>query len=225
MIELYTANTTNAQRASIAMLESGLAFTTQHIDLYQSQHRTPEYLAVNPNGTVPAMTDHDGPGGKPITLTQSVGIVWYLAEKSGCMMPESDYERVMVREWSLFLATDLYPPFAAQYYLQWAGIDASDPSLDVFTVTMNARYKHLDEQLADHAHVAGPGFSIADVLAYPMSVLAAREFPQIGALPNLRRWMDELCERPTIAEALSGFADSGPGLDKVPEAWTKRLKG
>ncbi len=225
MIDVYTANTTNAQRASIAMLESGLAFTTHHIDLYQSQHRTPEYLAVNPNGTVPAMTDHDGPGGKPITLTQSVGIVWYLAEKSGCMMPESDYERVMVREWSLFLATDLYPPFAAQYYLQWAGIDASDPSLDVFTVTMNARYKHLDEQLADHAHVAGPGFSIADVLAYPMSVLAAREFPQIGALPNLRRWMDELCERPTIAEAMSWFADSGPGLDKVPEAWTKRLKG
>ena len=41
-------------------------------------------------------------------------------------MPESDYERVMVREWSLFLATDLYPPFAAQYYLQWAGIDASE---------------------------------------------------------------------------------------------------
>ena len=61
MIDVYTANTTNAQRASIAMLESGLAFTTHHIDLYQSQHRTPEYLAVNPNGTVPAMTDHDGP--------------------------------------------------------------------------------------------------------------------------------------------------------------------
>jgi GST-like protein len=225
MIELYTANTTNAQRASIAMLESGLEFTTHHIDLYQSQHRTPEYLAVNPNGTVPAMTDHDGPDGKPITLTQSVGIVWYLAEKSGHMLPESDHERIMLREWSLFLATDLYPPFAAQYFLQWAGIDASDPSLDVFTVTMNARYKHLDEQLAGHAHVAGASFSIADVLAYPMSVLAARDFPQVGALPNLRRWMDQLAERPTIAEAMSWFAGSGPGLDKVPEAWTKRLKG
>ena len=53
MIDLYTSFTTNAQRASIALLESGLHYTLHPVDLYKGEHKTPAFLAINPNGTLP----------------------------------------------------------------------------------------------------------------------------------------------------------------------------
>jgi GST-like protein len=216
MLDLYTAATTNGQRASLAVLESGLPYRRHHVDLNRGEHRSPAYLALNPNGAVPAMVDDDGPDGRPLVFTQSVEIAWYVLEKAGRLIPGNPHDRVMARQWSAFVATDLYPPFAAMYFMTWAKPGPLTAAAAIFEETMMRRFGLLDDYLAQSRHMAGEDYGVADVVAYPMTVLAARDFPKVGNLKHLARWQAEVARRPAVAEAMGWFAGSGPLLERAP---------
>lgn len=83
MIELYLAGTANGLRAAVALEECGLQYRPHAVDLAKNEQRNPEFLKINPAGLIPALVDPEGPGGKPLTLSQSGAIVLYAAEKSG----------------------------------------------------------------------------------------------------------------------------------------------
>jgi len=74
MIDLYAAATSNGMRARIALEECGLAYKLHPVDLAKGEHRTAAFLAMNPNGQIPVIVDHEGPGGRPLTLSQSSAI-------------------------------------------------------------------------------------------------------------------------------------------------------
>ena len=93
MIDLYAAGTSNGMRARIALEECGLPYTLNFIDLAKGENKTPQFLAMNPNGQIPVIVDHDGPGGKPVTLSQSTAILLYCAEKSGKFLPKDPAAR------------------------------------------------------------------------------------------------------------------------------------
>ena len=225
MIELYTSYTSNAQRASIAVLESGLDHIIRPIDIYKGETRSPSYLSINRNGTLPALVDHDGPDGASLTLTQSVNIVWYLAEKSGCLLPSDDRSRALAQDWSLFMATDVYPPFASQYYLRWARLPDPEPAAATFHALMVERFSRLDRHLEDSLFVAGDDFTVADVIAYPMSAMAAHDFPAVAALEHVKRWRETVSVRPAVAEAMSWFVETAPTLDSAPSVWLDNETG
>ena len=88
MIDLYAAGTSNGMRARMALEECGLPYTFHRIDLTKGEHKTPQFLAMNPFGQIPVLVDSDGPGGKPVTLHQSTAILLYAAEKSGKHLPK-----------------------------------------------------------------------------------------------------------------------------------------
>ena len=71
MIDLYLAGTANGFRASVALEEAGLPYRTHKVDLAKGENRTSEFLKLNPAGLIPVIVDQDGPGGKPLTLSQS----------------------------------------------------------------------------------------------------------------------------------------------------------
>ena len=224
MIDLYTSFTTNAQRASIALLESGLPYTLHPVDLYKGEHKTPAFLAINPNGTLPAMTDRDGPGGESLTLTQSAGIARYLAEKSGRMLPQGARATALAQDWTLFLATDVYPPFASQYYLRWSDLPDPEPAAVMFEKRMHNAFARLNRELAARAFVCGDDVTIVDIIAYPMTAMATKDFAVLSDLENLKRWRDTMAQRPAVAKAMSWYADNAPALDKVPDTWTRAMK-
>ena len=70
MIDLYTFNTSNGHRASIILEECGLPYRVHKVDLAKGEQRAPEFLNINPAGAIPAIVDHDVPGG-PLKLSQS----------------------------------------------------------------------------------------------------------------------------------------------------------
>ena len=63
MIDLYAAPTTNGLRAKIMLDETGLDYTLRRVNMQAREHKTPEFLAMNPMGLTPVIVDHDGPGG------------------------------------------------------------------------------------------------------------------------------------------------------------------
>ena len=99
MIDLYAAGTSNGMRARIALEECGLAYTFHPIALDKGEHKTAAFLAMNPNGQIPVIVDRDGPGGKPLTLSQSGAIILYIAEKTGRFTPKDAVRRAMAYQW------------------------------------------------------------------------------------------------------------------------------
>jgi GST-like protein len=71
MIDLFTAATMNGRRAALALAECSLAHRVHRLDLNKMDQREPEFLAINSRGTIPVIIDASGPGGTPITVTQS----------------------------------------------------------------------------------------------------------------------------------------------------------
>src|SRR5947209_5322659 len=86
-MELYTAGTGNGQRAAIAVNECGVSCEIHVLDLGQGDQKAADYLKINPTARIPTLIDPGGPGGKPLTVTQSWAIVMYLCEKTGKFLP------------------------------------------------------------------------------------------------------------------------------------------
>src|SRR5256885_16084383 len=93
MIDLYAAGTSNGMRARIAVEECGLAYRFHPIDIQKGEQKLPGFLAMNPMGQIPVLVDNEGPGGKPLTLSQSTAILVYCAEKSGRFLPRDPAAR------------------------------------------------------------------------------------------------------------------------------------
>ncbi|HEX4894759.1 MAG TPA: glutathione S-transferase N-terminal domain-containing protein, partial [Solimonas sp.] len=83
-IELYTAPTPNGWKISVALEELGLPYTVRAVNLMANEQKKPEFLALNPNGRIPVIVDHDNGG---FTLFESGAILIYLAEKTGRLLP------------------------------------------------------------------------------------------------------------------------------------------
>ena len=218
MLHLHTAPTTNGQRGALIVAESGLPYTLHEIRMRDGGHKSPDYLAINPNGQVPALVDDDGPDGETLTLTQSVGMVWYVAEKCGRFIPSNGKLKAEAMDWCLFGATDLYPPFAAMYFLQWAGLPDMGKAPALFDQRMQRYAGRLNDHLRSRTWLVGDDYTVADISTYPMCALAWRDFPQLHGLTAVEAWMDRVAARPAVAEAMSWFAGKGPQLDRATPA-------
>ena len=102
MIELYYWPTPNGHKISIALEEMGLLYEIKSVNIGAGDQFKPEFLAFSPNNRMPAIIDHDGPDGKPVTVFESGAILLYLAEKTGQLMPTATNERIAVYEWLMW---------------------------------------------------------------------------------------------------------------------------
>jgi len=80
MIDLYTSPTPNGWKAAMVLEELALDYTVKYIDLAGGDQHKPSFIAMNPNGRIPVIVDHDVSG---LTIFDSNAILFYLAEKTG----------------------------------------------------------------------------------------------------------------------------------------------
>ncbi|MGH6961151.1 MAG: glutathione S-transferase family protein, partial [Dongiaceae bacterium] len=102
MIDLYTWPTPNGHKIHIMLEETGLPYEVHPIDIGAGAQFEPAFLAISPNNKMPAITDRDGPGGKPISIFESGAILIYLAEKAGKLLPKDTRGRFDVLQWLMF---------------------------------------------------------------------------------------------------------------------------
>ena len=99
MIDLYTAATPNGWKASVALEEMGLEYTAHAVNLMKGEQKTPEFLAMNPNGRIPVIVDREADGH---IVFESGAIMIYLAEKSGMFLPSDAKRKSQVLQWVMF---------------------------------------------------------------------------------------------------------------------------
>jgi len=201
MIDLYAAGTSNGMRARIALEECGLPYTFHPIALDKGEHKTPQFLAMNPNGQIPVIVDRDGPGGKPLTLSQSTAILIYCAEKSGKFMPQHGAARAAMLQALMNASTDVTPIFGA-YFALVRSKDPHVPSVQVFKERLRGLFKVWDEQLATRKYCAGDEVTIADFSLYAGYVRMMAVAPDLlEGFANVARWGRDMAARPAIQRA------------------------
>jgi len=202
MIDLYTWRAPNAQKVSIMLEEVGLPYTVHPIDIEKGEQRGAKYLAVNPNGKVPAIVDRDGPEGAPLTLFESGAILVYLAEKSGRLLARSGAARALALQWLMFQMGNVGPTFHDGYYFLAQAPERLPHAIEYFLAEIARVLGVLDAHLADHEFLA-PAYSIADVAVYPwVAAAVGANLPGFERLTSLRRWFDALTARPAVARGM-----------------------
>jgi len=202
MIDFYSAATSNGQRAAIMLEECGAPYTLQKLDLFAGEQRKPEFLAINPAGTIPAIVDRDGPGGKPLALAQSAAIMLYLAAKTGRFLPEDAALRAQALQWVFQATTDTAASSMAIFLLSRFVPDKSEANVGYFEERTLRQLRVADQRLADREYLAGE-LSVADFALYPICVVRRPLVDRAGDLPNLARWAAALAERPGVQRGMA----------------------
>jgi GST-like protein len=202
MIDLYAAGTSNGMRARIALEECGLKYNWHPIDLMKGEHKTPQYLAMNPMGQIPVMIDDEG--GRKVTLAQSSAIMMYCAEKAGKFIPKDAAKKAAMLEAYMSASTDITPMFGAVN----ACVRAKDPAPyaaagEMFKDRLKGYFKVWNDLLGKRKYAAGDELTIADLSLYAGYWRTKGALPELlGGLPNLERWGNEIAARPGIQKAV-----------------------
>jgi GST-like protein len=204
MIELYTWNTPNGRKISVALEEMGLAYSVKPVDISKGQQFDPHFLSFSPNNRIPAIIDPDGPGGKPITVFESGAILLYLGEKTGRFLPRDLRDRVPVLEWLMWQMAGFGPmPGQVHHFLMQPDGPAKEYGLKRYGEETRRLYGVLDRRLAGRDWVATAGEpSIADFAILGWAWRHERHKVDFADFPHVGRWYAALTARPATAKGL-----------------------
>lgn len=203
MITLFTSDTANGQKAAFMLEECGLPHQRIAIDLQAGEHLAPPFLARNPLGKIPVLTDEDGPGGAAITISQSAAIVRYLAGKTGLLLPSDPREAAMADQFASLVSADLSAAFTGIFQFgvlpQARGEVPVEAALDHSTAQAHRGLAVIETRLNDSPWLAGSTMTYADVLAYPVARTSVRMLggDPLRDYPAIRRWATVIASRPT----------------------------
>ena len=163
-IELWTWNTPNGRKISVALEEMGLPYTVKPVNISKGEQFGEAFLKISPNNKIPAIIDSDGPGGKPISIFESGAILIYLGEKTGKFWPKGDMRRqVPVLEWLMWQMGGFGPiPGQVHHFLQVEKEEDRRYGLDRYMKETHRLYGVFDKRLGEAQYAAGNDVSIAD---------------------------------------------------------------
>ena len=195
-IELYTWNTPNGRKISVALEEMGLGYNVHPVNISKNEQFAPDFLKISPNNRIPAIVDTDGPGGQPVSVFESGAILIYLGAKTGQFYPTDLRAQVPVLEWLMWQMGGFGPmPGQVHHFLQVENEQDRRYGLERYSKETRRLYDVLDKQLAGRNYVAGE-VSIADFAIIGWAWRHERHQVDLAAYPNVRQWYDRMMARP-----------------------------
>jgi len=198
MIDLYSAATPNGHKISIALEELALPYTLHTLDLSRNQQKEPWFLAINPNGRIPAIVDREQDN---FAVFESGAILIYLAEKTGQLMPPDLKGRSQVLQWLMFQMGGVGPMMGQANVFYRYFPEKIQPAIDRYQGESQRLLRVLDGRLKDHQYLAGD-YSIADIANWAWVRSHKWSGVNIDDLPHLQRWIDLIGARPAAQKGL-----------------------
>ena len=212
-LQLYSLPTPNGVKVSIMLEEVGLAYEPHLIDITKNETWGPEYLALNPNGKIPAIIDPEGPGGQPLGLFESGAILIYLAEKTGKFLSADPAERYQTIQWVMFQMGAIGPMFGQLgFFHRFAGKEYEDKRpRDRYVAESRRLLGVLETRLANEGGeprdwIIGD-YSIADIatLGWVRNLIGFYEAGEIVGFkdfPHVAAWLERGLARPAVQRGL-----------------------
>ena len=203
MYTLYWNNGSASITAHRALEESGAPYTLKFVDMYKGEHKSPEYLKMNPNGKVPTLLIDN----KRI-MFETAAIAMYIADRhpqSGLAPSIDDPARVPYTQWLLHISNSVQPYYFMFYYPErhTADPNAHEAIKTQATTMIGEAWARIDAALARNGpYLAGDRFSAADL---PVMMLTGWKLACSDVLEknkNIRRLVELVSARPAIQRVL-----------------------
>ena len=217
MIDLYSWPTPNGHKVHIMLEECGLKYRIHGINIRTGDQFKPEFIKVSPNNRIPAIVDHDGPDGKPLSLFESGAILIYLAGKTGRFLPHDLHDRYAALQWLMWQMGGVGPMFGQANHFRAYAVEKITYAIERYTNEANRLTGVLDKRLSEAEYLAGDEYSIADMAVFPWMRNAERRGIDLAAYPNAHRWFKAIDARPAVMRAVQVLSDvhnSAPHDDK-----------
>ena len=204
MIDLHYWPTPNGWKVSIMLEECGLPYALKPVNIGRGEQFSAEFLALSPNNRMPAIVDHDPPGGgAPIALFESGAILIYLAEKTGRFLPLDLRGRHATLQWLMWQMGGLGPMAGQNGHFLLYAPEKIPYALERYAKEVNRLYGVLDAQLARTGqYVAGGEYTIADMAIFPWIRTHKAQQIALAEFPHVERWYNLLFERPAAKRGL-----------------------
>ena len=198
MIDFYTAPTPNGHKVSCTLEAMELEYETHVVNLMENEQKKPEFLAISPNGRIPAIVDRDVDN---LPIFESGAIMIYLAEKTGKLMPTDLNEKAKVLEWLMFQMGGIGPMMGqANVFFRYFP-EKIQPAIDRYQNEGRRLFEVLDTHLAKQDWLA-KDYSIADIANWCWVRTYKWSGISIEDLNHLERWMKAMYDQPGMSAGL-----------------------
>jgi GSH-dependent disulfide-bond oxidoreductase len=207
MIDVFSWPTPNGHKVHIMLEECGLAYRALPINIGAGDQFKPEFLKISPNNKIPAITDPQGPDGKPISLFESGAILVYLAAKTGKFMPRSDRARYEVLDWLMFQMGSVGPMLGQTHHFRMYAPEKIPYAIDRYSNEAKRIYGVIDRRLAQSPWLAGAQYTIADIATFPWLRSWQNQGIVLSEFPHLEAWFNKIAERPAVQRGVKVLAE------------------
>lgn len=188
-----TIGSGNCFKAHLVMSQLAIPYETVWIDVLAGETRRPDYLSINPNGTVPYLKLEDGRG-----ISESNAMLWYLA-KGSPLFPQDTFAEAMAVEWMIVEQTKLEPNISPARFFTTIVPEKRDEVADRIAAWQDAGeagLARLEAHLAAHAFIAGDTYTIADIAVFGYVHVADEGGFDMNRYPMVRRWCHRVEQTP-----------------------------
>ncbi|HSU20547.1 MAG TPA: glutathione S-transferase C-terminal domain-containing protein [Variovorax sp.] len=206
-IQVHTWPTPNGHKVHIMLEECALPYEAHAVDIGKGEQFAPGFLAISPNNKIPAITDPEGPDGRPISLFESGAILLYLAEKTGRLMPRDARARCDVLQWLMFQMGGVGPMLGQAHHFRLYAPEQLPYAIERYTNEARRLYGVIDRQLARHAFIAGADYSIADIAIFPWLRSWQNQGVVLEEYTHVKAWFDVLAARPAVQRGVAVLAE------------------
>lgn len=209
MIELFTYGSTNGHKVAIALEELELPYEVRTVNVFGSEGRSAEFLALNPAGKIPVIRDSDA----DVVVTESDAILLYLADKAGRLVPSSGKARTRAIE-LLFLQASLQGPmFGQRMHFSVFAAETVPYGIRRYEEQGEIVDRLVDGLLEGREYFLGQDYSIVDIAFYGWYFAAQWAGFTFDQHRNLRAWFEAVGARPAVARGVTipfGLPDLPP---------------
>ncbi|WP_269620981.1 glutathione S-transferase family protein [Zhongshania sp. BJYM1] len=198
MIDLYTAPTPNGHKASCTLEALSLPYETKYVDIGAGDQKKPEFLALNPNGRIPAIVDRDNDN---FAVFESGAIMIYLAEKAGKLMPTDAKGRSKVIQWLMFQMGGVGPMMGQANVFYRYFPEKIQPAIDRYQNECRRLFEVLNGHLANNEWLADD-YSIADIANWCWVRTYKWSGVSVDGLDHLDRWLTVMKSQPGMAKGI-----------------------
>ena len=212
MIQVHSWPTPNGHKVHIMLEECGQrlgrAWQVHAVDFGKGDQFAPDFLAISPSNKIPAITDPDGPDGKPISLFESGAILVYLASRFGKFLPRSDRQKFEVLQWLMFQMGGVGPMLGQAHHFRIYAPEKVEYAINRYTNEARRLYGVMDRRLKDRKFIAGNQYTIADIAIFPWLRSWQNQGIDWADYPRLKDWFDRIAERPAVQRGVAVLADA-----------------
>lgn len=226
--QLYSLATPNGVKVTVMFEEllaagyTGAEYDAWPIDISSGDQFSSGFVAINPNSKIPALMDYSGD--TPIRLFESGSMLVHLAEKFDAFLPHAADARAQTRNW-LFWMMGAAPFLGGGFghFYSYAPEPLEYP-INRYAMEVKRQLDVLDRHLADNRYLAGDTYTIADIGTWPWygalalgRIYDSAEFLQVQEYTHVRRWAEEIDQRPTVKRGRMVNRVWGEPAGQLPE--------